>query len=371
MTAPSNLAARVGSLCAVVFALGMISLLWFGGKAKASYDPVGGGSIEWVLSKPFVDLLARHDVQIKVKAGAEHRGRSIVLPAVAGRIESGLGRGTVEAGGTVIFASGGKKLPFRSFIFEGKRAPLYAKVGGGKLKIATGARLEARRWGFGAAFESRGLRLTPKAASRLDKKLRLHRELQAGIPLGTIKTFAQPATVHLREGPGARLALDPSFVAKLDQLFVSVNPVAPAELGPGPTLSFPVGPESTLAPDAASGTIKLGGQVELLQLGSAQMFLRELWLQPAEPALLAETETIPSPPHAGKQPQAPLLALQPGGTIASDPRSRTISVGGQPVALTPATAAALNDAFASSQGKGDVFAAGETVGALSLSVRGA
>lgn len=337
--------------------------------AKAAYDPVAGGSITWTLAKPFARLLAAHHVQIGVKGGGRRRGEKIVLTAGSGSFDPALGAGTVQASGTLVFVAGKRTLPFREVTFESKSAPLTAKVGGGRLKIATGARVQGRRDGFGVTFSAGALRLSAKAASRLNKKLRLGRSLRAGEPIGTIKATARPETVHLREEGRMQLALDPAFMAELDELFVSLNPIAPAELTQGPVLSFPIGPESTLAPNASLGTLKLAGQAELLQLGSAQMFWREVWLQPTA-ALLAETETLPSPPHPGKAPQSPLLSLQAPASLTSDPASRRITVAGQVVSLPSTTAAALNDAFASSQGKGDVFSPGEPVGSLSFVATG-
>lgn len=337
------------------------------GGAAAAYDPVSSGSTTLVLAKPFRDLLARNHAQIVAKGGAAKRGAKLVLPASGGRVDPALGSGTVEAAGTLVFMAAGRRLPFRDIAFKAKRAPLYAKVGGGRLKIATAARLEARRVGFGASFAATSLRLTAKAASRLNKKLGLGDQLAPGQLIGSMKAIARPATVHLREEGRVQLAIDPPFAEKLDDLFVSLNPIAPAELAPGPLLSFPIGLESTLAPNGSSGTIKLGGQVELLQLGNAQIFWREVWVQPGAGALLAESETLPAPPFPGKQAQAPLLSLQPWDAVRSDPSARTISVSGGGAVLTAATAAALNEAFAGSQ---NVFAAGEAIGSVSFTAWG-
>jgi hypothetical protein len=342
----------------------LVALLAPGG-ATAAYDPVGSGSTTLALAKPFAKLLAEHHVKILVKGGAAKRGQSIVLPASAGEIDPVLGAGTVETKGSIVFAAGRRQVPLRNVTFKAKRAPLYAKVGGGQLKIATAARLEDRRSGFGVSFDAGGLKLTAKAATRLDKKLRLGGAVRAGQMIGSLKATAQPTTVHLLEEGRVQLALDQSFKQKLDSLFVSINPVAPAELTAGPVLSFPIGLESTLAPDVSTGTMKLGGSVELLQLGSAQLFWREVWLQPGGPVLLAESEILPSPPHPGKQPSAPVFSLQ-GGTVVSDPSARTISVSGQVISLDAATAAALNGAFS---GSASTFVPGEAVGSLSFLAR--
>jgi len=334
--------------------------------ASAAYNPVGSGAVKLLLAKPFVRILAENHIRIVATEGAARRGASVVLPAAGGEIDSALGAGTIETEGALSFVGAKKRVPFRELTFKAKRAPLYAKVGGGQLKLATAGRLRDRRVGFGSSFSVGDLRLTAKVASRLGKKLGLRGSLRPGQLIGSLEATAQPTTVQLREEGRVQLALDPAFKQKLDNLFVSLNPISPAELAAGPVLSFPVGPESTLSPDASAGTLKLGGLLELLQLGNAQIFWREVSLQSDSNSLLAETDVEPSPPHPGKQPQAPLVSLQPGALVAADPAARTIAVSGEAVALTAATATALNDAFAPSQ---NVFAAGEAVGTISFSVR--
>jgi len=331
------------------------------------YDPVASGTTTISLSAPFARLLAQHHVSIGTRGGATRMGRKIVLAAAGGEFDPVLGGATVESAGSITFVSGKRRVPLRAISFKAKRAPLYAKVGGGQLKIASAKKLAFRRRGFGASFTATGLRITAKVATRLDKKLRLGKAIAAGQEIGTVTATVSPATVHLLPQGRLNLAFDPAFFAKLNGLFVSLNPIAPAELGPGPTLSFPVDLESTLAPDAATGTVKLGGAVELLQLGNAQLFWREAWLEPGVASLAAEADAEPSPPQAGKQPQGPLLGLPPGASVSSDPSRRTIAISGQAATLTAAAAGSLNAAFAEGR---PVFAAGEAVGALSLSATG-
>jgi hypothetical protein len=354
-----------GRIPAAGIVLGLSTVLLCSSAAGASYDPLGSGSTAITFSKPFVRLLASHHVKLEARGGARKAGRSIVLPAAGGEVDARLGTGTVEGAGTIVFVAGKRRLPFRDVTFKAKRAPLYAKIGGGQLKIATGARLSSKRVGFGAGFSATGLRLTSKVATRLNKKLHLGKALDSGLKIGEITARGNPATVHLRQEGRLSMAIDPAFFAKLNRLFVSLNPIAPAELAPGPVLSFPVGPESTLAPDGRSGTVKLTGSVELLQLGSAQIFWHEVWLEPAAATLLAEVDAEPSPPNAGKQPQAELLALPAGAAISSNPARREIAIAGQPAILTAAAAAALNAGFAKGAQE---FAAGELVGSISLSV---
>lgn len=330
------------------------------------YDPVASGATTFTLAKPFSRLLATHHVSVQARAGAKRKGQAIVLPASGGEFEPLRGTGTVESEGTIVFVAGNRKVPFRDVSFKAKASPFYAKVGGGQLKVGRAGKVGYKREGFGIGFTATGLRLSSKVATRLDKKLRLGKAIAPGQLIGTMVSRAQPATVHLLARNRVSLALDAGFVAKLNKLFVSINPVAPAELGAGPTLSFPIALESDLAPNGATGLIKTEGSVELLQLGSAQVFWRELEMEPSLATLSSEVDLEPSPPKAGKLAQAPLLSLG-GGQISSDPTARTISLAGGTATLTTPTAEQLNSSFA--EGKA-TFTAGETVGAISYTAQG-
>lgn len=332
----------------------------------AEYDPVASGATTLTISAPFAKLLASHHVSIQAKGGAKRRGPKIVLPASGGDFDPVLGTGTVESEGTIVFVSGKRRVPFRAIVFKAKRSPFYARVGGTQFKVAGAKRLSSKREGFGVGFTATGLRLSAKVATRLDKKLRLGKAIQPGQEIGVLTSRVAPRTVHLLPQNRVALALDPAFVAKLNKLFVSLNPIAPAELGPGPTLSFPIGPESALAPDGTTGLIKTGGSVELLQLGSAQIFWREVWLEPGAAVIAAEADVEPSPPKAGRQPQAPLLSFPAGGQLVADPAAGTIVVSGRGVTLTAATAEALDSSFA--EGK-PTFVAGESVGTISFTAQ--
>ncbi len=346
-----------------VAAVTLILAFAAGSTARAAYDPVGSGTTRLVLDKAFASLLAQHQIRLLARGAQKEKGRAILLHASGGLVDSKLGAGTVESEGVLVFVAGHRKVLLRHVAFKAKRAPLWAKVGGGKLKLAYGAKLGFQRSGFGVAFNARGLRLTAKAATRLSKKLRLRGVFKAGQLIGTLKVQVAPATVHLENQGRLSLALDPTFFGKLNNLFVAVNPISPAELSAGPTLSFPIGLESVLAPDGSDGVIKLGGSVELLQLGNAQVFWRELWLEPGLSSLLAESDYEPSPPHAGKQPQIGLLSLLPGAQVRSNPTALTISVTGQRAVLDAATAAGLNEAFTSGS---STFFPGELVGTISF-----
>jgi hypothetical protein len=121
----------------------------------------------------------------------------------------------------------------------------------------------------------------------------------------------------------------------------------------------------------ASGTTKLtldksflaslGGAIEALQLGAGQVFQKEFWLDLAAKDTSSEVPPSPSPASWGGS--APTRSGMSGAAVASDPKSRTISVSGATLTLDASTAQTFNEAFAAGKA---TFAPGEVFGTVGL-----
>jgi hypothetical protein len=352
---------------ALLTALAALIFLATSSPAQASYDPLGSATTKLTLDRSFSKLLATHGLTLSATAPARRHGSALTLPLASGQVDPLAAKLAFEGQGNLILARGPRRVILRHLTVKTRREPLIAKVGGGQLKIATSAGRSFARRGFGSTFSATGLRITAKLATRLDKKLRLPGVFAQGQLLGALRASVQPATTAVLATGRATLTPDPAFLAKLNSLFVSLNPIAPAELAPGPTFTLPLIPAGTIAPDGRSGTIRTGGSLEFLQLGAGQLFLHELWFGLGEASALAEADLEPTPTFPGKQPQAPLLALDlSAATISTDPRARTVAVSGAELFLTAALAADFNQLFARPQGKADVFRAGEAFGTVSF-----
>jgi len=336
--------------------------------ASASYDPLASGRAVIALAPSFRAQLREEGIRLSGREGVKVKGQqTVVLPVGGGEADPLISKGSFELGGELVLSSARKHLSFKFVTVNTKPSPLYAKVGGGQQKVARSGQAKFSRHGFSYVFEAKGLRLSKKTATRLGKRLKAH-GLEAGQLLGSLKVTAQPETVAVLPEGRATLTLDPAFAAKLSSLFVSRNPIFPAE-HQGDTFTFPIAPEGQLAPDASSGTLRTAGAMELLQLGAGQLFWQELWIQPAAARVLGEAELDPSPPYPGKQPEAGIFSMGPGHA-ASDPGARTITVTGAPLTLTPITAQNLNEGFSRPQDQGDLFAPGEAAGSVSFTAQG-
>lgn len=338
------------------------------GAAHATYDPLASGRATISLSPSFRDLMRQQGLTLSGRKGVKVKGqRTIVLPVAGGEADPVTSKGSFELGGEPVLASPTHSLRLTFLTVNTKPSPLYAKVGGGQQKVAKARQASFLRSGFAYGYEAKGLTLSKKTATRLDKRLKLS-GFEAGQSLGTLRVSANPSTVAILPTGAATLTLDSAFAAKLSSLFVSRNPIFPAE-HQGDVFTLPIGREGQLAPDGAQGTLRTVGSIELLALGAGQLFWQELWFQPGQGQALAEAELDPSPPYPGKQGQVGVFALGPG-QVTSNPAARTIAVSGAPITLTALTAQDLNEAFSQPPGKGNVFAAGETAGTVSFTAQG-
>ena len=330
--------------------------------AGAAYEPLGSATTTLTIAKPFASFLKQDGIKLGPVAPAKASGSTLTLPLQAGKWDPTTGKGQVESAGAIVFQSSHRKLPFKDLTVKANNQPLAAKVGGGQLKVGSSKQIESKRAGFGSSFEARQLLLSAKAAPRLNKKLRPKVPFTSGQLIGTLRVASAPAEMTVLEKGRMSLAFASSFVAKLQSLFVSLNPISPAELSPGPTMSFPIAAGSTISPDGTKGTIRTAGEVELLLLGTGQLFWNEQWLDLSNGADLVEANLQPDPPNGGKQAQGPLFTLSlQGAQIAPDAKARSVSIQGASLTLTQAAADQLNKVLAGGKG---VFDVGETLGSV-------
>jgi hypothetical protein len=346
----------------------LLATLLLAPAAGAAYDPVGGGTAKLLLDKAFVSQMKREGVEVVAKAPAKKKSNSIVLPVFGGEIDPTIKKGTIEAEGTIVFQRANRKVPLRQIELKVKKTPLYAKVGGGQLKLAQAKSISFKREGFGSSFGAKSLALTQKVATRLNKKLRTKDFFREGQLIGTLKSQTEPRLVTILPQGQATISLDPAILAKLKSLFVSLNPIAPAELSPGPLFRFPIAGGGQLAPNASEGTLRTAGAIELLQLGAGQVFHKEYWLDLGAKQTLAEVDVEPTPAFPGKLGQIGVFGIDMARAgVSSDPATSTISVTNAPLSLQAQTAATFNEAFAAGK---PTFVAGEAFGVVSFGAVG-
>jgi len=350
----------------ISFVLAVFGLVASATSTRAAYDPLGSGTTKLSLDRSFLASMKKNGVSLTGVAPARIKNGIVTFPVSGGKFDPLSGKGTVEHEGALVFQRGSHKVPLKALQLKttSRRSPFAVKAGGGQLKLATVESTEVSRTGFGNKVRVSALAMSAKLATRLGKKLHLKHVFEEGLPLGDTVTHANPETVTVLAKGAVTLTLAPTLVAKLNALFVAVNPIFPAE-HMGPVFTLPVF-GGAIATDASQGVIETEGALEALQLGGGQIFWRAPWVDLTSGAFEVEASSESRP---GQFDRVPVASLAFAAPPVVDPKLRTVAVSGT-LALDAATAASFNDAFAKPQGKGDVFAAGEALGTLSFTAQG-
>jgi hypothetical protein len=358
----------IGNRSAIALSSSIVLVLLFAPSAQAIYDPIGSGTTRLTLDKAFIALMKAQGVKLSPKAPAKRQGNALLIPVSGGKSDPTTSKAEILQEGTLVFEKGNRKLPLRDIELKAKKTPFFAKVGGGQLKVASAKSIASKRQGFGSSFTAKGLTLTQKVATRLNKKLRTKDAFKEGQLIGQIKSQTQPQRVTILSQGQGTLVPDPAILAKFKSLFVSLNPISPAQLSPGPVFSFPIAAGGQISPTASEGTLRLAGAIELLQLGAGQVFQQEYWLDLGAKATSAEVDIEPTPAFPGKLGRIGIFGLNTAGaSVSSDPKARTISLANAQLTLDAQTAQTFNDAFAGGKA---VFGAGEAFGAVSFGAVG-
>jgi hypothetical protein len=334
--------------------------------AQATYEPLGSGATRLALDKGFLALLKQNKVKLAAVAPAKLKAGVLSFSVSAGKFDPTNAKGTVEHEGALLFKAPRGSIPLKALQLKTtqERSPFSVKAGGGQLKLATAQSLAVSRQGFGNEVKVQELTLNAKVATRLAKKLKLRGVFKAGQPLGSSTTVANPETLALLPKGKASFVLAPGIAAKLESLFVALNPIFPAERPAPGSFTLPIA-GGTIAPDGSSGQVVTQGSLEALQLGGGQVFWAEPLLDLQTKSFSAEADAEPSPPYAGKVGRVAIAALATA-SVSADPKTRTVSVSGASLSLDAATAQTFNEVFAKPQGKSGVFVAGEGLGVLSF-----
>ncbi len=348
----------------------LTALLAFAPLASAAYDPIAGGATKLSLDKGFLALLKKNKVKLLGKESARLKGTTVTFPAIGGKLDPTNSKGFVEHEGALVFQAGKKSIPIKALQLKTtqKHSPFSVKVGGGQLKLASAAKISTSRDGFGLDIKVTTLKLSAKVAERLDKKLRMRGVFAQGQVIGSTVTKTHPTTVTVLGTGKTSLTPNPETIAKLNSLFVAVNPIFPAEhLGSAFTFSIFGG---TIATDASSGLLETNGSLELILQGTGQVFLHEPWVDLAARTLSAEVDVEPVPTFPGKLGRVTIANLSlAGAAISSNPAARTVTVDNAAATMQAGIAETLNEVFAKPQGKGNVFKAGDPLGALSFTAQ--
>lgn len=390
--------ARGTKLVAAFLAAAVFALLAFAPFASATSDPVGSGTTKMVVTKGFKNKLNKKKVKLQKLNPGTLKGRTVGLTVTGGEFDPETGQGLVTNNGGFKLKYGKKTVPVQVVEVNSVKKWVRAKVKGATIKFANlGKQFPSTRDGFGTAFSWGKVKLTSKAAKRLNSKLGLKNAFKGGNVISNVSGSAQPSEATLVPTGSATLNLSPAAAKKLahvgtppfpeglSPVAVTLSEVPPTSLA-GLDATFPIS-GGRLAPTATAGTLQTAGGLKLVQNLEAvskkpgdvtTLTMGNIWVDMA--TLQASVEvTIANPVTAeanlGNLGRASIADISlAGATITSDPATRTISVQNASATLQAVTAETLNQVFIDGLEKAapelftgqEKFAAGDPLGTFSF-----
>lgn len=387
--------ARGTMLSAVALVAALAALLALAPFASAASDPLASGTTTITLNKGLFKKLKKRGVKVLKISPAKVKKRKVTLPVSGGSLDPTNGQGIVEHSGGIKFKHGKRTAAVKVVVLETTTASLKAKVAGKTMKLASVKGATVARNGFGANVNVTALKLSGKAAKRLNKKLgftgkqKKKAPFKGGKSLGSATSETQPKTVTVLAGGKASLLTSEPTVKKFvlappNGFAVAIEPISPTEVEPQanpftPLLKFPI-TGGTIAPDASGGIVQTGGGVRLVQklaAGTTTVTLGEIYVDLGAKTATADItiESTISPElnkgHVGRTSIADLSVS--GATIKSDPVARTVTVENAAATLQEVTALTLNQVFGAPFDAAKIphptFAKGDPLGSFSFTVQ--
>jgi len=338
---------------AVVLALaGLVALLAFAPSALAARDPIDGGITDFHLKRGFERKLDNLGVEITGLGATEVTGRKIGEKIKEGKLNPTDVQGWLNNRGGFKLSLGKRGVPIRKVTVNTVKKAIFAKVGKGRLKLATISGYTNARQGFGANFKAPKAFLTENAVRRISNRLGLKRakRLNPGRVMSNVYCAAEPETVTLLPTGAATLVGDLGTLGKFAKKGVKVteggiSTIPPAVSPKTPVFQFPIS-GGTIAPDATAGTVETVGGMQIAKEGGATMKLIGIQADFTAKTATVEIEITPAPPFPGAVGRSSIADLVlTGATIAADPNNRTITVQNADAQMQAVAAATLNDVF--------------------------
>jgi hypothetical protein len=392
------------SAVAVVAALA--ALLAFAPVASATSDPLASGTTTLTVKKGFKKKLNRKKIKLLKWGSGKVKNRNVTLAVTGGSLDPTTGEGTTEQGGGFKFRYRKRTVPITELTIDRTGKAAYAKVANARMKLGFLGKYSYAREGFGVNVNAGKLKLTGKAARRINNKLGMKKQkpLKGGDAMSNAYSETQPKTVAVLPTGNATLNLSAAALKKLAHVgtppypegfspvevkLSTIEPTTIVSPGPPPTVAFPIG-GGTISPLASAGTIQTVGGLKLVQdleslgAGVTTLTMKNIWVDMGTNVATVEV-AIENP----KNPKANLGNLGrssiadislAGATVRSDSTAHTVTVENATATLQAVTAATLNSVFIEGLEKDsegnptpfagqEKFAAGDPLGTVSFTAQ--
>jgi Endonuclease/Exonuclease/phosphatase family len=154
--------------------------LMFASVAFGASEPVTSGSTSLTVKKGFKKKLARNRVKLQKVGSGKVRNRVVQLGATGGEVDPEAGQGSIRHAGGFKLRHRKRSVSVTQVRVDLSGKAVYAKVGKAKMKLGSLAPIAFTREGQSVDARSKKLKLTARAAKRLDKGLGIGRAIKGG-----------------------------------------------------------------------------------------------------------------------------------------------------------------------------------------------
>ncbi len=165
-------------LSAVATFSALAVFLIFASVASAASESVTGGATDLNLTKGFKKKLSGNHVKVLASGSGKVSGGTVELAVSGGSIDTAAGQGTIEHSGGFKFKRGKRTAAITGVTIELSTGAVVAKVANSRMKLGTLGPVSYTRNGVNVNVSSGGVKLTSKAAKRLNGKLGLDNALK-------------------------------------------------------------------------------------------------------------------------------------------------------------------------------------------------
>ncbi len=148
--------------------------------ASGASEPLAGGTTDLTMKKGFKKKLGRHNVKLRSWGSGKVRNRTVELGVSGGEIDTATGLGRLEHAGGFKFKHRKRTVPVTQLTIYPAGGAVQAKVAGARMKLGSLAGVSYSHEGLGVDIRSGKLRLSGKAAKRINNKLHIGRRVIKG-----------------------------------------------------------------------------------------------------------------------------------------------------------------------------------------------